>query len=122
MLKKRFNEIDVAKAIGIFCIVFGHTLTDGWVREFLYAFDVPVFFLLSGLVFKFNPNWADFLKKKFFRLYLPYFVVSVLSLVIFLVASQFFGNYNSKFDIQASPLECFLGILYGNSRVLGEMR
>lgn len=43
----RIAWIDVAKGIGIFLIVFGHTMQSGFVRQviFLFMFPFSFFFL-----------------------------------------------------------------------------
>lgn len=51
--KKRETALDVAKGIGIIFIVLSHTTEDGEsIRNFLFAFHVPLFFILSGYFFK----------------------------------------------------------------------
>ena len=50
--KRRIEWIDIAKALGIFLIVLGHTLRAGKVHLIVYTFSVPLFFIISGLVFK----------------------------------------------------------------------
>ena len=46
--------IDSAKAIGIILIIVGH-LSYGsslsWINKLIYSFHVPLFFMLSGIVF-----------------------------------------------------------------------
>lgn len=53
MKKERIDEYDVAKGIGILLVILGHTLPlDSSLRLFIYAFHMPLFFFLSGLVMK----------------------------------------------------------------------
>ncbi|MGE4323030.1 MAG: acyltransferase family protein [Sphingobium sp.] len=47
---QRFEWIDVARGIGIVAVVAGHVWTGGHVRDALYSFHMPLFFLLSGLL------------------------------------------------------------------------
>lgn len=42
----RISWIDVARGIGIFLIVFGHTSGGGFLTQVLYAFHVPLFFFI----------------------------------------------------------------------------
>lgn len=51
---KRIDWIDVAKGVGIFLMVMGHTSMPDAVNRWIYSFHMPLFFLLSGLVF--NPG------------------------------------------------------------------
>ena len=50
--KQRLAWLDIAKAITIFLVVFGHTLRDGVAKQIVYAFHVAAFFLLSGITCK----------------------------------------------------------------------
>lgn len=106
--KNRIKSIDIAKAIGIFLIVLGHTLTFGNLRKFVYAFHVPLFFFLSGICFSKKDN-ITFLKKKIKSLYFPYIIMSIISILIY----SFMGKYMDKgtsFNIWNN----IFGMIYAN--------
>lgn len=44
----RLKWIDAAKGVGIILVVAGHVWTRGAARDAIYAFHMPLFFLLSG--------------------------------------------------------------------------
>jgi fucose 4-O-acetylase-like acetyltransferase len=46
----RLEWIDVARGIGIIAVVVGHVWTRGPLRDAVYSFHMPLFFLLSGLL------------------------------------------------------------------------
>lgn len=71
MLKQRDRNIDIAKGLGIFLVVWGHTSAT---PEWISAFHMPLFFFLSGIFFRPNPNWRQFLKSKSRRLLIPYII------------------------------------------------
>ncbi|RGZ89078.1 hypothetical protein DW966_13695 [Bacteroides stercoris] len=71
MLKQRDKNIDIAKGLGIFLVVWGHTSAT---PEWISAFHMPLFFFLSGIFFRPNPNWCQFLKSKSRRLLVPYII------------------------------------------------
>lgn len=50
-IKERTIWVDIAKSVGIFAIVLGHTLRGGMLQKYLYSFHVPLFFFLIGAVF-----------------------------------------------------------------------
>ncbi|WP_273755101.1 acyltransferase family protein [Leuconostoc mesenteroides] len=50
--KRRFEEFDVAKAIGILLVVIGHNIPTGSLHEFIYSFHMTLFLVVSGLVIK----------------------------------------------------------------------
>ena len=56
---KRIDFIDVAKGIAIFLVVYGHTYDGRNLHLFIYSFHMPLFFFISGLLFKEN-KYANF--------------------------------------------------------------
>lgn len=79
---RRIETIDIAKAITIFCVILGHTtgnLDTPMFRRVLYAFHMPLFFLLAGLSVKPKAvrglkEWRQFLYKNLLSLIVPYLV------------------------------------------------
>lgn len=51
----RLEWIDVARGIGIIAVVVGHVWTRGPLRDAVYSFHMPLFFLLSGLLSRPQP-------------------------------------------------------------------
>ena len=56
----RVNSIDVAKGIAILLVVIGHTLKDGFIRQVVYSFHIPVSFFFSGVTYKYRGNIKNF--------------------------------------------------------------
>lgn len=52
----RLEWIDVARGIGIIAVVAGHVWTRGPLRDAVYSFHMPLFFLLSGLLSRPQPS------------------------------------------------------------------
>lgn len=50
-MKNRIKFLDIAKGIAILAIIAGHTGPD-WVKQFVFTFHVPVFFIISGYFLK----------------------------------------------------------------------
>lgn len=82
MSKERISWIDVARGIGILLVIYGHGLNAHSYRYLIYAFHMPLFFFLSGLVFrkKEDEPFIVFIKKSVRNLLLPYFIFSFLSI------------------------------------------
>lgn len=74
---ERIGWIDAAKGLGIIAVVVGHVWYRGPVRDLVYAFHMPAFFLLAGYVFRPRPM-GDFLRKSLISLALPYAVFLLL--------------------------------------------
>ncbi|MDI1295578.1 MAG: acyltransferase family protein, partial [bacterium] len=54
----RLDWVDVARGIGILAVVIGHVWTRGGVRDAVYSFHMPLFFLLSGMMARPHPIGA----------------------------------------------------------------
>lgn len=75
--ENRIDHIDIAKAIAIFMVVLGHTVSgDTTIKTVLYSFHMPTFFILAGMVIRKRENFSirAFVKKKAFKLLIPYFI------------------------------------------------
>ena len=89
---ERDRALDVAKGIGIFLVIFGHTCKQGYIVNYIYAFHVPLFFFLSGLLFRPEKysGYADIITKKAKGLLVPFAVLYVLSYGYWLLAERHF--------------------------------
>lgn len=115
----RISYIDIARGFAIIFIVLAHAL--GYSKhcrglyEFLYSFHVVLFFMISGYIFKIKENekFLYFIKNKFLRIMVPYFVWALLFLVVYMFLGQGVGetlNKSSSFDIKTQ----IINVLYGN--------
>lgn len=73
----RLEWVDVAKGIGIILVVTGHVWTRGPVRDLIYAFHMPLFFLLSGYMSRPRPM-ADFAMRQLRAMVMPYIAFLLL--------------------------------------------
>jgi len=87
MAKERIKWLDTAKGIGIVLVVLGHVHIPDPAGKYIFAFHIPLFFLVSGYLFgMMKPTgFAGFLKKKTRSLIVPY-VAFFLILYIYVVA------------------------------------
>ena len=76
-MKERKNWIDWMKALGMLAIIWGHCFPDG-MSEFIYAFNVPVFFIISGYLAHTEPSWRVCVSKCWRTLALPYLVLALI--------------------------------------------
>lgn len=86
MEKKRIECLDIAKGIGIILVIFGHSLNiGGRLFQLIFTFHMPLFFLLSGYVFKGNESFLYLLKKRAKTLLLPFMGYYCLGLLVTLL-------------------------------------
>ena len=96
--KKHIQEIDALKGWAIFSVVLGHAiivypidLHANYYCSVLFAFfssfHVRLFFLVSGFCFSFRGDYLEYIKKKVFRLLIPYYSFCMIEMIAKLVFS-----------------------------------
>lgn len=73
----RIPVIDVAKGLGIVLVVIGHTKLPTIAMNIIYAFHVPLFFVLSGMVFSDGKSFANIMYSKIRTLLVPYYFFGI---------------------------------------------
>jgi fucose 4-O-acetylase-like acetyltransferase len=84
---KRLDYIDAAKAFGMMAVMWGHIHFNDISNDFVYAFHIPLFFALSGMVFfpeKYG-GFKNFVVRKVKSLLVPYAIYSVATWIIWAV-------------------------------------
>ena len=88
MMDNRIEWIDIAKGIGIILVIAGHCFYLGYSYP-LYAFHMPLFFFLSGLLFKDKKEgFVDFFKSKTNSLMRPWLIILFVSFLACLSIPQ----------------------------------
>lgn len=103
--KERKVWLDIFKGILIICVIIGHEISA---FRFVYWFHMPLFFLISGYLFRPSTELTQWIKQKFFRFMIPYFSFYVLITLV---------GLNSRFSVGQ-----FCRLLYGgrqNSNIVG---
>mgnify|MGYP004492240195 FL=1 len=69
--------IDWAKTLSIFAIVWGHCFPEG-LCGFIYAFNVPVFFIISDYLCHREASFGKCFDKTLHNLIIPYFILAAI--------------------------------------------
>ncbi len=93
----RNKTMDVAKGIAMLAVILGH-MEVGLLGTALYTFHLPLFYIISGFFFYFEPDFLKFTKKKAKGYLIPYFGCAAV-IVVAAVAQGF---------MQGRPLEALL--------------
>jgi fucose 4-O-acetylase-like acetyltransferase len=116
---KRIQWIDIARGIGIILVVYAHAArglvlsevlpSAGWpitVDTVIYAFHMPLFFILPGLNVERGVarGRRDFIVNKLQTIAWPYFLWSLVGGGLKLVAKPYTNNPISPADIIAIPI------------------
>lgn len=94
---KRFEFIDLFKAIGIIYMVMGHVGFGDNFTHYIGAFHMPMFFFISGYLLK-SYEFKEFVKRKFNVLIKPYLYFGFLNAVLCIIFVHGFkiGPYFEK--------------------------
>lgn len=85
MERKRLKYFDIAKGIGILCVIAGHLGIAG-INQVVFTFHMPLFFIISGYFISDKDDIKVYTKKKVWQLLVPYAVTSlavILGAVLF---------------------------------------
>lgn len=79
----RIPWIDIVKGYAIILMVFGHSSLPSSIQSWIFAFHMPVFFILSGMTTKWdNCSFLRFIANKSISLGRPFVIYSVICIVI----------------------------------------
>ena len=83
----RVAYLDIAKAFGMLLVMWGHIHLVGVSNNFVYAFHIPMFFYLSGMVFSPQkyPTFNAFFLRRVKSLLLPYIIYSFVTWLIWVL-------------------------------------
>lgn len=109
VIKKRNTTLDVLRGFAIFYVIFGHIIHIEDVRTFIWAFHMPLFFFISGLLFDENNyiGTSDFLKKKAKSILLPYVLFYLMTLLYWIAIERHTRGGDVSIGSQ------LLGLVYG---------
>ena len=95
--KKRNNEFDIAKAMGIFLVILGHmpSMVPKSIRIWIFSFHMPLFYFIAGYFARDIKNGLElrqFIKRKWKGLIIPYIIYSCLFLFLDIVSGRVGSN------------------------------
>lgn len=106
---ERLIWVDALKFVAIFWIYLGHFGDNGGALfPFVFTFHVQLFFFISGLFHTGCKNFKELpqaIIKNFRRIMVPYFVFSLISLVLFTL----YNKWNAS-EVYYNSLKIFFGI------------
>ena len=81
-MKKRLDHIDRAKGILIILMVIGHVWQSGFVFELIYAFHMPAFFVISGILMahtqSYRKPYLAFVRSRILAYGMPFVFIELL--------------------------------------------
>ena len=92
-MQKRIDYLDLAKAIGIICMVWLHVGTSYAITDIIvHIFHMPIFFIISGYCFNTSAGMKKTISRKIRSLLIPYFFYGILLCIIWTVIYNAIGE------------------------------
>jgi len=123
--KNLLNWITIAKALGIIFVVMGHFIPKGItpsyyidIKNLIYTFHMPLFFLLAGLLYNYlKYTYIELFFNKLKRLIYPFISVAIFFFIIKYFASLFFEmkqpmTLEHILIILTDPRESYMSLLW----------
>lgn len=89
----RVSYVDIAKGFGMLAVLWGHIMLSGYTNILVYAVHIPLFFFLSGMVYK-KEKYSSLMcliKSRVKSLLIPYVIFSTLTWILWLGYSYLFN-------------------------------
>jgi len=109
-MNNRIEWIDQAKGIGILLVVLGHMNIPITLSTIIFSFHMPLFFLLSGIVFneiKYSKDFKTVLLAKSSTLLWPFFTFTLLSILLNVITGNIPAEPVSNYLIHSLHLSIF---------------
>ena len=100
--KKRLAWIDIAKGLGMICVVMGHSFLLNaqalYMKAIIYGFHMPLFFIISGYLINDSMNRGKIIKKRVQSLLIPYVTYSIIIRLFNIVLDYIRGIKHNMFN------------------------
>lgn len=108
----RLLWVDNLKTLGIVLVVFAHNKINLSAIQLIYAFHLPLFFFLSGVLYNGEKyGFVDFVKRKFHARIKPYFILSAVTYLFWVAVVIPLSVRGEAHGVD--KLSAFVGIFYG---------
>ncbi len=86
---KRYQYLDIARGIGLLLVIISHSCG---LSSYLINYYIPLFFVVSGYIYKEGRSYRENIGKKASRLLLPYFGYSAALLAFYALLGRTFSE------------------------------
>ena len=95
MEKNRINYFDIAKGIGMLCVILGHLSVSG-INMIVFTFHMPLFFIISGYFLK-KHDTKVLIHKKARQLLVPYLLTCMAIMILSALKDLLLGRTEEMF-------------------------
>lgn len=105
-MKNRIPFLDISRGIAILMVVIYHVSTISFITNWFGQFQLFVFFLISGCLFR-NQTIKEFALSKTKHVLVPYFIWGIITLVYFCLIENRFRHLDLSWQ------QCLIGLVTG---------
>lgn len=109
----RYNWVDWCKSIAIFLVIWGHLPMHSIAISIIYSFHMPLFFLISGYLYKPQKTAKEEFKKNFKTLFVPYLIYQLIFYPYWMVRESLV--FHQSFTIYDSIIRPIIQSLASNA-------
>lgn len=112
MNQNRIEWVDFSRGIGLIMVIAGHLFISGsYLSSVIFSFHMPLFFFLSGLLFRTDKCAHAFIKKKVNSLLIPFGMYVTVGIVFTLIIqiAKIFSGVTTSLTIKAILKDIYQG-------------
>ena len=109
-MNNRVKCFDIAKGIGILCIIAGHMGVEA-VNNVVFTFHVPLFFLISGYFMSSKDTFKGYAAKRTKNLMVPYIFTSLCLIIAEILKDLVVGTPEK---VLSDVKNTFISAIYGS--------
>lgn len=111
-MERRFDDVDIAKGIGIMLVIMGHIEYD--YVPFCGSVHIPLFFILAGYLYDIDKTqsrtYRELAGRRVKRLLLPYFIYNIILYAKYLLKLVLSHTFTMRLGVQG-----LLGFVYSSA-------
>jgi len=118
--REKIIWVDNLKGLAIIAVVIGHIASP--VSNFIYAWHIPLFFFVSGLLINGDRSIKESFKKDFKRLIIPFIIFSIVGLIAEYIKRWIFPGFpfiNGNIDLRNELIGIFWWMDYSHLHQYG---
>ena len=93
---KRLQYLDLAKAVGMLCVLIGHSFISEKINTVIYAFHMPLFFFISGYLCKPQKVALKKINQKCGHILVPYVITTFFTIILSLIFESGIVAYSAR--------------------------
>ena len=101
----RLTALNSLRGFGIQLVVLGHTSQFAGLVHWIFSFHMPLFFIISGMLFH-ERQFLDSFKKKIARLLIPYLFFGIATFVYWALIERRLRRSNGSMNAFGESSSC----------------